>query len=460
MANYTINIALPPPPVVNATPVPIPGVENVPYSFTFTAMGYPPFTWSESGALPMGLMFDSSTGTLSGTPTQMGTFPISVTATDQFKQTSPAVNFNVVVTVHGFVATGSMTTARRFHTATLLGNGKVLIAGGEDAGSNAFATAELYDPATGMFTPTTHNMTVARVGHTATLLNNGQVLITGGATDATEAATATAELYDPVADTFTATTGPMMAARVVHTATLLQTGKVLIAGGDLIFFNGNSNTGIMSLNTAEIFDPGTGTFTKTGNMTVPRESHTATLFVTGSDAGKVLIAGGSDGAFGNSPPAATLYASSETFDPATGTFTSGGMMTTQRDLQTANLLSSGKVLVAGGASNAGTEKSADLFDPTAGSFAATGAMTEPRFYQDASTLNDGTVLVTGGSDTNTRAKATAEIYDPNAGTFAATGSMNATRVWHTATVLQNGKVLVTGGEDANSNLLTTAELYQ
>lgn len=456
-ANYTITIAPPPPPVVNATPAPLPRGDNLPYSFTFTATGYPPFTWSESGTLPTGLMFDNSTGTLSGTPTQTGTFPIMVTATDQFNQKSPAASFNIVITQHGFAATGSMGTARRFHTATVLPNGKVLVAGGEDAGSTAFSSAELYDPATGMFTPTTHNMTVARAGHTATLLNTGKVLITGGATDTTEAATATAELYDPATDTFTATGGPMTAARVEHSATLLQSGKVLIAGGDVIFYNGIPNTGIMSLASAEIFDPGTGMFTKTGNMTVPRESHTATLL----NSGKVLIAGGSDGTLGNPSPAAILYATSETFDPSSGTFTSAGMMTTQRDFQTANLFSSsGKVLVAGGESNANTEASADLFDPTSGSFAATGAMTEPRYYQAASTLPDGTVLVSGGSDNTIRAKATAEVYDPTAATFTATGAMLSPRVWHSSTVLPNGKILVTGGADNTSTPLATAELYQ
>jgi len=457
-ANYPITIAPPPPPVVNATPTPEPRGENLPYSFSFTASGYPPLTWSESGALPTGLMLDSSTGTLSGTPTQTGTFPISVTATDQFNQASAAVNFTVVITAHGFVATGSMATARRFHTATLLNNGKVLIAGGEDAGSNAFNTAELYDPATGMFSAA-GSMTVPRAAHTATLLGNGKVLITGGSSGGITGlgALSSAELYDPSTNTFTATTGNMTAARVEHSATLLQNGKVLIAGGDVIFWNEVANTSIMTLASAEIFDPATGTFTKTGsNMTTPRESHTATLL----NSGKVLIAGGSDNTLGNPTPAATLYATSETFDPSTGTFTAAGMMTTQRDYFTANLLSSGKVLAAGGESNANTEASADLFDPTSGNFTATGNMTEARFYQDASTLNDGTVLVTGGSDNSIRAKATAEVYTPAAGTFAITGAMLSPRVWHSSTVLPNGKVLIVGGADINSNPLATAELYQ
>jgi len=459
-ADHTITIALPPPPVVNATPTPSPRGENLHYSFTFTAAGYPPFTWSESSALPTGLMLSSNTGTLSGTPTQTGTFPITVTATDQFNQKSAAVDFSIVITAHGFVATGTMVTARRFHTATLLNNGKVLIAGGEDNGSNAFNTGELYDPNTGLFTATAGNMTVARAGHTATLLGNGKVLITGGTSGgSSEAAVSSAELYDPATDMFTATTGSMTAARASHTATLLQSGKVLIAGGDVIFFNGVQNTGIMSLNTAETFDPSTGMFTKTtGNMTVARESHTATLL----SSGKVLLAGGSDGALGNSTPAVSIFASADLFDPSTGQFTAAtGMMTAERDFLTANLLSSGKVLLAGGVNTTMTLGTADLFDPSGQSFTATGNLVTPRFYHDATGLSDsaGTILVTGGIAAGGNTDA-AETYDPTAGTFTVTGSMLHPRVWHSSTVLPNGKILVTGGEDNTSTLVSVAELYQ
>jgi len=431
---------------------------NAPISFTFTASGYGTLSWSESGALPSGVAFDNNTGTLSGMPTQTGSFPISVTATDQFKQDSAPANFTIVITQHGFVAAGSMSVARRFHTATLLLNGKVLIAGGEDAGSTAFASAELYDPSTGTFSPT-GDMTVARVGHTATLLNSGKVIITGGTSDSSEAAVASAELYDPATGTFTATTGNMNVARSTHTATLLKDGKVLVAGGDKIFFNGVSNANIQALISAEIFDPNTGTFAATGDMTAARESHTATLL----SSGKVLITGGSTGALGNpSAPTPTVYISAELFDPSTGHFAATGSMTDSRDLHAATLLNTGKVLVTGGANLAGFLQSADLFDASGGTFAATGKMTAVRFYQDATLLNDGTVLVSGGSDSASRALTTAEIYDPTAGTgtFSTTGSMTHERVWHTSTLLQSGKVLITGGADNGSGPMATAEIYQ
>ena len=231
-----------------------------------------------------------------------------------------------------FVPTGSMTAARESHTATLLPSGMVLIAGG--AGYHTtFASAELYDPATATFTAT-GNMTAARSGHTATLLGNGKVLIAGGVSwDATtyDATTsASAELYNPSAGKFTAT-GSMTVARQQHTATLLNDGRVLIAGGESI--------GVVDFNlaSAELYNPGTGTFTAIGNIATYRENHTATLL----DDGKVLVAGG-DAINGASVNLVELY------DPSAGTFTATGSMTVARRYHTATLLGNGEVLIAGG----------------------------------------------------------------------------------------------------------------
>jgi len=159
----------------------------------------------------------------------------------------------------GFVATGSMTDFRYGHTATLLNNGQVLIAGGYDGGA-VTDSAELYNPATGTFTATA-SMTSPRYGQTATLLKNGQVLIAGG--DDGDSDTDSAELYNPATGTFTAT-GNMTDSRSEHTATLLNNGQVLIAGG-------SDDT-----SSAELYDPATGTFTATGRMTTVRDGHTAT----------------------------------------------------------------------------------------------------------------------------------------------------------------------------------------
>ena len=192
-----------------------------------------------------------------------------------------------------FTPTGSMSTARESHTATLLSNGKVLIAGGGNSTSGELASAELYDPSTGTFS-TTGSMTDPRYSHTATLLNNGKVLVAGGwgATPPSceqSPVWNTAELYDPTAGTFMAT-GNMIAPRYLHTATLLKYNFVLLAAGDM-GPTSNPDCGLElpgTLGFAESYDPAAGTFAKAADLLSPRESHTATLLNDGT----VLIAGG------------------------------------------------------------------------------------------------------------------------------------------------------------------------
>jgi hypothetical protein len=276
----------------------------------------------------------------------------------------------------------------------------------------------------------TGSMTEARYQHTATLLPSGKVLIAGGATTgpmgemAIIYVTQGADLYDPAAGTFTAT-GAMAVARYQHAATLLPNGKVLITGGI-----GNWPQPWETAS-AELYDPATETFIVTGTMTGARARHTATLLPNG----KVLIANGG---------------SAELYDPAAGTFAAAGAMTSVGDPHTATLLGNGKVLIAG-------QAGAELYDPTSGTFTATGAMTVARSGHTATLLPSGKVLVTGGEVSYTPL-ASAELYDPIGGTFTATGAMSETRWSHTATLLQSGKVLIVGGGGATLGL-TSAELY-
>jgi hypothetical protein len=436
-ANLSLTVIYPAAPSISTTPAPPAGGENLPYSFTFTASGVAPLTWSETGALPSGLAFGTD-GALSGTPTVIGSFPITVMVQDKYAQSATPQNFTIQTFPHGFKATGSMGTARQLHTETLLASGKVLVAGGQDSSGAPTATAELYDPTSGTFTPTAGDMTIPRSSHAATLLANGKVLVTGGGSD-------TAEFFDPVSGTFTATTGKMSSVRTSHTSTLLTGGKVLVTGG----FDSTSTP----IATADLFDPTTGTFTPTtGNMTTARAYHTATA-LTG---GKVLLTGGVDG---TNTPGSTA----ELFDPAAGTFASTtGSMGTARAYHTATLLpASGKVLVAGGVDTTNSSlASAELFDPTAGTFApTTSTLGTARARHTATLLNDGTVLVAGGNTSSGIALGDAELFDPASG-FSPTGSMTSPRFLHTATLLPNGKVLVTGGIDATGVAAATAELYQ
>jgi prolyl-tRNA editing enzyme YbaK/EbsC (Cys-tRNA(Pro) deacylase) len=292
-----------------------------------------------------------------------------------------------------FSATGSMTTSRDFTTATLLADGRVLIAGGFD-GSKNLASAELYDPATGKFGPT-GSMAQARDSHTATLLLNGLVLIAGGGD---KLDLASAEIYDPKTGKFSPT-GSMSQARYLHTATLLQNGLVLIAGGD-----DDSGASLVTLASAELYDPATGKFSPTGSMKSVREYHTATLL---SD-GRVLIAGGFVVHPGSGD--ATL-ASAEVYDPATGKFSATGSMKSVRRQYTAALLSDGRVLVAGGEDNSETAlASAELYDPATGKFSPTGSLAQARFYHAATRLLDGRVLIVGGEAES--GLASAELYQP------------------------------------------------
>jgi len=283
-----------------------------------------------------------------------------------------------------FEFTGSLLTARVFHTATLLSNGKVLIAGGiGDGNPNVLASAELYDPATETFSPA-GDMTVARSDHAATLLADGRVLIVGGG--GSNEATGSAELYDPAIGVFAPTGAALWDVDHAygHTATLLPNGKVLIAGG--------VTSSDFPFGSAELYDPASGTFTATGRLTESRYYHTATLL----NDGRVLIVGGSSG---------FVLARAEVYDPATGAFTPTGSMAQKRWFFTASLLASGRVLVAGGRlpdSCGGSDEcgpptnAAELYDPVAGTFAPAANMTQSRAGHTATLLTDGAVLVIGG----------------------------------------------------------------
>ena len=263
-------------------------------------------------------------------------------------------------------------------------------------------------------------------------LNDSTVLIAGGFTTnlgGIRGKSNLAELYRMGSHTFVAT-GSMADARVGHTATLLRDGRVLVVGG------ADMMDGIDNLATAEIYDPVTGKFTRTGSMTQGRANHTATLLGDG----RVLIAGGYGG--GTLP-----LATAEIYDPATGTFTTTGSMTVARKDHSATPLDTGKVLIAGGLDDfSHVLASAELYDPASGTFHSTGSMAAPRELHTATLLGDGRVLIAGGAGADqTTALASAEVYDPATGRFTATGSMQTARKDHTATLLTHGQVIVAGG---------------
>ena len=342
-----------------------------------------------------------------------------------------------------FMPTGTMIEARRAHTATKLLNGQVLVAGGHDGG-HYLQTAEIFDPATATFSRTTtidastsesvpSFVTTKRAAHTATLLSNGMVLIAGGYNGSY---LDSAEIYNPSTGKFTATAGALTNARAYHTATLLPSGKVLLAGG----YNGTTY-----LQTAEVYDPSTRTFTLlAAGMSEARAHHTMTLMSSGEilvaggyngnylataeiynatsnifrnaaramasgrgnhaaallPDGTILIAGGSSG---------TPLATAEIFDPAGATFTTtAGAMSAAREAPTATALANGQVLIAGG-SNGKELSTAEIYNPSSRAFTVLPrAMAAPRLDHTATLLNDGTVLLAGGQNSKML------IFDVNA----------------------------------------------
>ncbi|CAF1469997.1 unnamed protein product, partial [Adineta steineri] len=194
-------------------------------------------------------------------------------------------------------------------------------------------------------------------------------------------------------------TGNMSAARFSHTASTLANGLVLVTGG-------NGNAGY--LNSAELYNPSSGTWTTTGNMSLARYLHAASTLVNGS----VLVTGGYT--------VSSSFNSTELYNSLTGTWTTTGRMNTERYLHTASTLANGSVLVTGGNSNAGYLNSAELYNPLTGTWTTTGSMNATRQYHTASTLANGSVLVAGGY--NGTFLNSAEFYNPLTGTWTTTGS--------------------------------------
>lgn len=352
--------------------------------------------------------------------------------------TNPADNSALQTTLvvpPTFYATGNLNLGRRLHTATLLQNGKVLIAGGITS-TGTTATAELYDPVANTFT-FTGNMTTRRDSQTATLLNDGRVLIAGYS----EWPGGYADLYDPVKGTFTRT-GSLSTPRLQgHSATLLANGKVMIAGG----------YGISGwyLSSVELFDPADGTFSSAPYMNSMRSWHTATRLTNGS----VLVAGG--GYSWQSPSLGDIYNA----DASSVSLTTNAMSPSPESR--ASLLPDGRVLISGG--NNPRMADALIFDPTSGQFNVATNMFDVRWRHTSTTLTNGTVLICGGTHgmPGDGLRST-ELYFSSTGRFVRTVDMLAARDFATATRLTDGRVLVVGGM-ANSPtgqvLLASAEIY-
>jgi hypothetical protein len=332
-----------------------------------------------------------------------------------------------------FTPTGATAALHQRHSATALGDGRVLVVGGYTR------SAEVYTPASGNWTTTGTPRTTHRL-HTATLLADGRVLVAGG--DGASAS-ASAEVYDPASGTWAAT-GNLLTYRREHAAVRLKDGRVLVMGG--------RNKAGTVLASVEVYDPASGSWGATGSMAHARRALTATLLQDG----RVLVVGGlldgSDECRGSN-----CLASAEVYNPASGTWAATGTMTHARAFHAATLLVDGTVLVAGGGMDGQQSTSAEVYTPASGTWMATSHMLSPRRRHSLTLLPGGLVLAVGGYDATTGIQASAELYTPSSGTWCATGTMGQGRYEHTSTLLPDGRVLITAGFSNSSQY--SAEVY-
>ena len=383
----------------------------------------------------------------------------NITATFNGVISSPVI---LTVTQAGSSSTNGLLTPRYDHTATLLHDGTVLVAGGYN--TVALDSAELYTPglatSTGIWTPS-RNMAVGRRDHTATLLSTGQVLLIGGGTASGDLASA--EMYTPasavgVAGSWTPYPAVLTQTRSYHTATLLNNPANVTAnsGKELVLVVGGSLA-----STADLYDPSSTASAVAVTDSSPRYSHTATLL---SD-GRVLVTGGFDSVSAN------VLAQAELFAPTGASVTPINPLATARYLHSATLLPNGQVLVAGGIDAMGNFlSSAELYDPATGLWTPTGSLAIPRYGHIATLMtsgpNIGKVLVLGGRNASNPTLSSAELYDPNTRTWTGTANLQKGRAVFSATLLSTGpdmgSVLVVGGEgtvNGNYVVLPDVELH-
>jgi len=302
------------------------------------------------------------------------------------------------------------------HTATLLEDGRVLVVGGQESPSRKLDTAEIFDPVAGTWSSAGSMSQKRGSGHEAIRLEDGRVLVLGENDDGS------AEIYDPSSGQWSSA-GVMLEARQWLATTLLDDGRVLVTGG-----LDASKAGREELDTAEIYDSSTGEWTETGSMELVHAGHSAVKLD-----GKVLVVG------------KTL---AELYDPSTGTWSPAGKPVRERALgTTADVLEDGRVLVTGGQFQQGgwtgvtvPIRNAEIYDPSSGTWTAVESMSEPRENHPSARLRDGTVLIIGDRAT--------ETYDPATNEWTSTDNMKRSRGdLSTATLLNDGRVLVVGGKN-------------
>jgi hypothetical protein len=349
-----------------------------------------------------------------------------------------------------FAGAGSLNVPRAFHTGTLLSDGTILVAGGEQAPNTPLASAEIYNPLT-KTAFLTGAMSVPRSNHTATLELNGRVLVAGGfATAASSAPTNLADIYYPNTQIFEPT-APMNVARANHTATLMSDGTILVVGGQTT--SGNF------VSSAEVYSSTMVTWSPVapigGGAGTPLGYHTATLLQDG----RVLVVGGINGAgVSNKVFAWTPGAGA-------GSWATMAALPTALYEHTSTLLPDGTVLVAGGNNGAGEFSGSFLYNPSLNTWTAAGGLTNPRFGHAATLLPNNTVMLSGGFTTHIPGQTIAqgiEVYHIDESSWVPTGSFSTLRAAHVIILAPNNKLYALGGSNgaiggSGTTILTSAE---
>lgn len=322
-------------------------------------------------------------------------------------------------------------------TATALPDGRVLVTGGYGGPHDTMlASAELYDPSTGRFSPAAPFYS-PRFSHTATLLGDGSVLIAGGG-NFTVGYLNSAERYQPATNTWVAA-GQMPGARDGQTATLLKDGRVLVAGG----FNGQA------LRSTAIYNPVTNSWSAGASMHTARYHATAVLLADG----RVLVVGGEQG-FHN----LTVLKSAEVYNPADNRWSSAGHLPRPSANETETVLPHGHVLVVGGGDRLpGFTAACEIYNPARNSWKQTAPLPAPRAFHVAAALRDGRVLIAGGIN-DRGALAQAEAYNPGTGKWSPAGRTTPA-YREAAAMLADGHVLVLGGQAYSGSFVNRAELF-
>lgn len=344
------------------------------------------------------------------------------------------------------VPTGSMASARAYALSGTLKDGRVLVAGGTTTGNDALTGAEIYDPTTGAFSPT-GSLAAGRWSYPNPLvpLPDGRFLVAGGADANCAHALASAELYDPTAGTWSPT-GSLGVARHNAIFVPLGDGHVLARGGYSQLAGACGIATANALTSAEVYDPAAGTFSPTADGATPRAAAASTRLADGT----ALVVDGES--FGNSP----FNSTAEVFGEAGasgGSFTWSGAVPGSAGYGYAFVLPSGKALVSGSYSS-GT---VSLFNPSAHAFTAGPADLISAGGGCGVRLKSGDVFLATGLSGATHTAQT-ELYEASAGTWVKTGDTSVARWVCAMAELPDGNVLVAGGNNPSGAALATAEV--